>query len=102
MTPTERYARNFAKVVYETDTLDCLSDTDRREISRIFNTFNPIYHDLIAEYPLWIARPKNITPRDLRRAIQRIRENKGSMFLFSHARIETYLNHLEQAQNGTV
>jgi hypothetical protein len=99
MTPSERYARNFAKVAYREDNLDCLYDTDRYQIARIFDTFTPEYHDLIAEYPLWIAQPENVTPRDLRRARQHVSEGKGSMFLFSHARIVRYLEQLQNSQS---
>jgi hypothetical protein len=95
MSPTERYARNFAKVVYEADTLDCLSDIDRYQISRIFDTFKLEYHELIADYPLWVVQPESWTPRDKRRVEQHSREGKGCMFLFSHKRIVAYLEHAE-------
>jgi hypothetical protein len=91
MNAKERYSREFAKILYKADNLDCLSDIDRYQIHRIFDRFKPKYHDLIAEYPLWIAQLENVTPRDLRRARQQNSEGKGSMFLFSHARIEAYV-----------
>jgi hypothetical protein len=95
MNAIERYTRDFAKIVYEADTLDCLSNNDRRQISRIFNTFKPEYHDVIADYPLWVVQPESWTPRDKRRVEQHNREGKGCMFLFSHARIAAYLEHAE-------
>jgi hypothetical protein len=91
MSPTEQYSRNFAKVVYHEDNLDCLDDTDRHEIARIFDHFKSEYHDLIADYPKWVNQPKNATPRDLRRVKQYEREGWCPMFLFSHARIEAYV-----------
>jgi hypothetical protein len=95
MTATECYSRNFAKAVYHTDNLDSLDDDDRRQISRIFNTFKPEYHDVIVDYPLWVVQPESWTPRDRRRVKQHSREGKGCMFLFSHARIAAYLEHAE-------
>jgi hypothetical protein len=102
MNVTEQYARNFAKAVHGQDSLDCLSDNDRRQISRIFDHFYPEYHDQVVEYPLWITKWKNQTPRDKRRAKEAIAKGKWPMFLFSHARIEKYLDLLEQLQNDSV
>jgi hypothetical protein len=101
MTPTERYARNFAKVAYHKDDLDCLYDIDRYQIARIFDRFKPEYHDLIAEYPLWVLQYKNMTPRDRRRCEQYAREDNGKdcRFLFSHARIVRYLEQLQNSQS---
>jgi hypothetical protein len=99
MTPSERYARNFAKVAYHKDNLDCLYDTDRYQIARIFDTFTPEYHAAIAEYPLWVLQKKNVTPRDRRRAAQYVREGKDCRFLFSHARIVRYLEQLQNSQS---
>lgn len=91
MTPIERYALNFAKVCYWKDSLDALDNTDWYHIHRIFNTFNPEYHDLVAKYPTWAVQKKNITPRDLRRVDQCFKSGDWPMFLFSHARIEKYI-----------
>jgi hypothetical protein len=93
MSPIERYTRNFVKVAYHEDNLDYVYDTDQYQIARIFDRFKPEYHDLIAEYPLWIIQYKNWTPRDRRRCEQYVREGKGKdcRFLFSHARIEAYV-----------
>jgi hypothetical protein len=101
MTPSERYARNFAKVAYHEDNLDCLYDIDRYQIARIFDTFKPEYHAAIAEYPFWILQDKNMTPRDRRRAAQYAREDNGKdcRFLFSHARIVRYLEQLQNSQS---
>jgi hypothetical protein len=99
MTPSERYARNFARAAYHKDNLDCLDDDDRRQISRIFDRFKPEYHDLIAEYPLWIPNEANWTPRDKRRVEQCFREGSWPMFLFSHARIVRYLEQLQNSQS---
>jgi hypothetical protein len=99
MTATERYARNFARAAYLKDNLDCLGDDDHYQISRIFNRFKPEYHDLIADYPSWIANGANWTPRDKRRAEQCFREGSWPIFLFSHSRIEAYVRqHLWQSQ----
>jgi phosphoenolpyruvate carboxylase len=95
MTPIERYARNFAKVVYNEANLECLSNTDRQQISKVFNKFKPEYHETIAEYPLWINQPKNMTPRDRRRVKQYQREERWPIFMFSHARILAYLEQAE-------
>lgn len=97
MTPVmERYAVNFCKVVYGENHLESLDDTDLKNTYRIFDTFAPEYHAAIAEYPLWIVQPRNWTPRDQRRVKQYQREGRSCMFLFSHARINAYLDHLEQ------
>jgi hypothetical protein len=95
MTPIERYARNFTKVMYYEDNLECLGDTDRQQIYRIFNTFKPEDHAAIADYPLWISQPKNGTKRDSNRIKQSYREGKFPFFMFSHARIVAYLEHAE-------
>jgi hypothetical protein len=95
MTPIERYARNFAKVVYLQDNLECLDDTDKQQIYRIFNTFKLEYHAAIAEYPLWISQSKNLTPRDRNRVKEYRRENEWPVFLFSDARIEAFLEQAE-------
>lgn len=100
MTPTERYARNFAKLSYHSDSLDALDDTDRKQIARIFNTFNPYYHDAIAEYPQWVSQTKNITPRDRRRIAESYRKGEWPIFMFSHARIEAYLHRRLKSQTG--
>ncbi len=99
MTPSERYARNFARAAYLKDNLDCLDDTDRCQIARIFKTFKPEYHAVIAEYPLWIALAENLTPRDRRRCEQYQREGNWPTFLFSHARIVRYLEQLQNSQS---
>jgi hypothetical protein len=99
MTPTERYARNFAKVAYFKDNLECLGDDDRYQIARIFDRFMPEYHAAIAEYPLWINQYKNLTPRDRRRCEQCHREGNWPTFLFSHARIVRYLEQLQNSQS---
>jgi hypothetical protein len=99
MTATERYARNFAKVAYREDNLDRLDNDDRYQIARIFDTLTPEYHAAIAEYPLWIFKKKNITPRDWRRCEQYQREGNWPTFLFSHARIVRYLEQLQNSQS---
>jgi hypothetical protein len=95
MTPIERYARNFAKVVYHQDNLECLNDTDKKQIYKVFNTFKPEYYETIADYPLWINQRAHIAPRDWRRCEQYQREDKWPIFLFSHARIEAFLKQAE-------
>jgi hypothetical protein len=100
MTPTERYARNFAKVAYHSDSLDVLDDTDRRQIARIFDTFRDEYHAAVAEYPLWVAQPKNLTPRDRRRVNEYQRRGEWPIFLFSQSRIAAYLHRYLESQNG--
>jgi hypothetical protein len=94
MNAIERYARNFAKIVYHADNLECLDDTDRYQIHRIFDSFKPEYHAAIAEYPLWVLQ--NVTPRDGRRFEQYLREGIWPIFLFSHARIERYLRQVQK------
>jgi hypothetical protein len=91
MTPMNRYALNFAKVAYHADSVDALDSTDWHHIHRIFAKFYPQYHEHLAEYPIWVTRLANITPRDLRRCKQFEREGKWPMFLFSDKRIEAYL-----------
>ncbi len=97
MTAIGRYARNFAKVAYHEENLDRLDDEDWRQINRIFKTFNPEYHAAITEYPHWVFQKKNMTPRDWRRCDQCVRQGEWPIFMFSHARIEKYL---EQLQNN--
>jgi hypothetical protein len=99
MTPSERYARSFAHAAYLKDNLECLCDDDRYQISRIFNRFKAEYHDLIADYPSWIANEANWTPRDKRRVAQCFREGGWPTFLFSHARIVRYLEQLQNSQS---
>ncbi len=99
MTPSERYARNFAKVAYHTDNLDRLTTNDRYQIARIFDTFLPEYHAAIADYPLWVIKRKHMTPRDWRRCEQCTREGSWPIFLFSHARIVRYLEQLQNSQS---
>lgn len=101
MTATERYARNFAKVAYHSDSLDALDHTDRKQIARIFDTFKAEYHEVIANYPLWIAQSENITPRDRRRIAESYRKGEWPIFLFSHARIESYLRTLHDPQKAS-
>lgn len=100
MTPIERYALNFAKVAYHDNHLDALDDTDWHHVHRIFNHFSAQSHDQLAEYPQWINRPKNLTPRDRRRVDEYQRRGEWPIFLFSLKRIETYLDRLKQAQSG--
>lgn len=94
MNHLERYKSNFAKVVYRADHTDDLDDTDVKQMYRLFDTFSPDDHAAIANYPLWIVQPKNWTPRDRRRFKQYQRAGKDCMFLFSHKRIQAYLDNL--------
>ncbi len=87
-----KYKRDFAKFMHD-KSASALSETEKKYIYKLFKRIDPVYHEDLSYYPLWLSKNYDevVTMRDWRRMQT---QNSPPYFLFSVPRIQKYLTDL--------